>query len=61
MGKKEREKGKRGEREFAALAREHGFSAARGVQYSGRNNSPDVVIDELPGLWPEIKRTERLR
>ena len=30
-----RNKGKRGEREFAALLREHGFDARRGQQFAG--------------------------
>jgi Holliday junction resolvase len=34
MGKMSREKGKRGERLFAALMREHGFAAKRGQRAS---------------------------
>ena len=58
MGKLSREKGKRGEREFAALLRDYGIKARRGVQYHGGPNSPDVV-----GFKPfhiEVKRAERL-
>jgi hypothetical protein len=44
IGMDSRRKGKVGEREFAALLREHGFDARRGVQYSGGVDSPDVVI-----------------
>ena len=33
MSKMSREKGKRGEREFCELLREHGFDARRGQQY----------------------------
>lgn len=58
MGKASRDKGKRGEREVAALLREHGFEARRGVQYRGGADSPDVV--GLPGVHIEVKRTERL-
>lgn len=57
MGKASREKGKRGEREFAALCRKHGFSARRGQQYSGEGGE-DVV--GLPGVHVEVKRVERL-
>jgi Holliday junction resolvase len=51
-------KGKIGELELAAFLREHGFEEARrGVQYSGGNDSPDIV--GLPGFHIECKRTER--
>ena len=53
-----REKGKRGERQVAALFREYGFDAKRGQQYHGGPDSPDVV--GVPGLHIEVKRTERL-
>lgn len=53
-----REKGKTGEREFAALCREHGFeNARRGQQYSGLEGK-DVV--GLEGIHIEVKRVERL-
>ena len=59
MGKKSREKGKRGERELAAYLRKHGYaSARRGQQYNGADGSADVV--GLPGHHIECKRTERL-
>ena len=57
-----RDKGKRGEREWAAFLREH-FDckdARRGVQYSGGTDSPDVV-NGIPGTHAEVKRTERLQ
>lgn len=53
-------KGKVGEREFAALLREHGFDARRGVQFSGGADSPDVVSDALAWLHIEVKRTQAL-
>lgn len=54
-----KEKGKVGEREFAALCREHGFeNARRGQQYSGINGDADVV--GLEGIHIEVKRVERL-
>ncbi len=59
VGKMSRQKGKRGEREAAALLREHGFSEARrGVQYQGGHDSDDVI--GLPGWHVEVKRTETL-
>ena len=59
MGKTSREKGKRGEREFALYLRGHGYDARRGVQYQGGQESPDVI--GLPGVHIEVKRTEQLR
>lgn len=58
MGRKSREKGKRGEREFARILRSYGYTARRGQQYSGANGDADVV--GLPGIHIEVKRTERL-
>lgn len=59
MGKMSRDKGKRGERELAALLREYGYDAKRGVQYKGGTDSPDVT--GLPGIHIECKRVEALR
>lgn len=55
-----RNKGKVGEREFAAFLREHGFMARRGQQFAGGANSPDVVCDALAWLHIEVKRTQAL-
>ena len=55
-----RRKGKVGEREFAALLREHGFDARRGQQFAGGPQSPDVVSEALRWLHFEIKRTQAL-
>ena len=56
-----RDKGKVGEREFRDVLRSAGYSSARrGQQFSGSNESPDVVCEELPGIHWEIKRVERL-
>jgi hypothetical protein len=55
-----RNKGKRGEKEFAALLREHGFDARRGQQFSGSPDSPDVVCEALAWLHIEVKRTQAL-
>ena len=59
MGRMSREKGKRGEREVAALMRDHGFEARRGQQHRGGGDSPDV-IHNVPGLHVEVKFRERI-
>ena len=53
-----RQKGCRGEREWAAVCREHGYEARRGQQFCGANGDADVV--GLPGIHIEVKRVERL-
>jgi len=54
-----KQKGSRGEREFAALCREEGYSGAhRSQQFQGGVDSPDVK--GLPGVHIEVKRVERL-
>lgn len=53
-----KEKGKRGERELAAVLREYGFDCRRGQQYCGANGDADVI--GLPGIHIECKRVERL-
>ena len=58
MGKYEREKGKRGERELANLLKSYGFDCRRGQQYCGINGNADVV--GLPGIHIECKRVEKL-
>lgn len=55
-----KQKGARGEREFAQLLREHGFEARRGQQYCGANGDADVICDALPQYHFEVKRTETL-
>lgn len=60
MGRKSRDKGKRGEREAAdELARLFNVEARRGVQFAGGTDSPDVMHD-LHGVHVEVKRVERL-
>jgi len=60
MGKKSKDKGKRGELELAAELRKlFGIEARRGVQYQGGKDSPDVITD-IPNIHVEVKRTERL-
>ena len=55
-----RTKGKRGELEFSAFLRAHGFDARRGQQFSGSPDSPDVVSDALAWLHVEVKRVQNL-
>ena len=52
-----REKGARGEREFANLLKDHGFKTRRGQQYSGIEGE-DVV--GLPYCHVEVKRVQNL-
>lgn len=54
-----RQKGKRGELEFAELLRSYGHTARRGVQFKGGVDSPDVVCSTIPTVHFEVKRTER--
>ena len=59
-----RDKGKRGELEWAGVLQYHGYSdARRGAQYSAKTAdgtpSPDVHCPSLPVHW-EVKRTNRL-
>lgn len=58
MGKSQREKGKRGERELANLLKDYGYECRRGQQFCGADGSADVV--GLPGIHIECKRVERL-
>lgn len=59
MGKiNSKQKGGRGEREFASfLKEEFGIEARRGIQFQGSPDSPDVVTD-LKHIHFEVKRTE---
>ena len=60
MGLRSRNKGKRGEREAAAeVARVLGTSAARGRQFCGSPDSPDIVTG-LADVHFEVKRCEAL-
>ena len=58
MGKSQREKGKRGERELAGRLRDHGYDCRRGQQFCGASGDADVT--GLPGIHIECKRVERL-
>lgn len=53
-----RDKGKRGELELAHWLAERGHDARRGQQFSGGDDSPDVVCPSLAHIHIECKRTE---
>jgi len=59
MPKNGNRKGKDGERELAEYFRSRGYEARRGKQFSGGDDSPDVV-HSLPGVHVECKRVENL-
>ena len=52
-----RRKGKAGELEWAHYLTDKGHPARRGQQFSGGDESPDVICKSLPVHW-EVKRTE---
>lgn len=54
-----KDKGKRGEREWAKVCRAEGYDARRGQQFCGLEGDADVI--GLPGVHMEVKRTEALR
>ena len=56
MGKSQKEKGKRGEREVANILKAHGYDARRGQQFCGFTGEADVV--GLPGYHLEVKFQE---
>lgn len=59
MGRSQRERGKRGERDAAAaLSAALGISARRGVQYQGGEDSPDIATS-IAGVHWEVKFVER--
>jgi Holliday junction resolvase len=61
MGLRSRNKGKRGEREAAAeIRRLFRTDARRGRQFSGSDESPDIVTN-IEGVHFEVKRRETLR
>lgn len=61
MGLRSRNKGKAGEREAAAeIRRLFGVESRRGRQFSGSDESPDVVT-AIPNVHFEVKRAEAFR
>lgn len=61
MGKMQRDKGANFERKIANLFRELGFAARRGGLFQSQfaGNEPDVIVDDLPGLWVEAKKGKK--
>lgn len=59
-GRMSREKGKRGEREWAKVCRDHGYDCRRTSQYCGQSGDASDVVG-LYGVHQEVKRTESLR
>lgn len=54
-----RAKGCRGERELRDVLRAAGFTQARrGQQFAGGNESPDIIVPELPTIHWECKRVQ---
>lgn len=61
VGKWSRNKGARGEREAAErLHSLFGWRAKRAQQHSGTETTADVMVQDTPGLWFEVKRVQRL-
>ena len=55
-----RAKGAKGEREWAAFCRDHGYpDARRTAQYCGKTGDASDVVG-LPGIHQEVKRVEHL-
>ena len=56
-----RRKGKVGELEAAATLRDlFGWAARRRQQFSGKSGDDDLLVDQTPSLFWEVKRVERL-
>lgn len=53
-----RNKGKRGELEWARVCREHGYDCRRTAQYCGNTGEASDVVG-LPGIHIEVKRAEK--
>ena len=54
-----RNKGARGEREWAAFCRDEGYDCRRTAQYCGNTGEASDVVG-LPGIHIEVKRVEKL-
>ena len=59
MGKMSREKGKRFEREVAAMFKEYGYDASRSAQYCGKTGEAADVIG-VPFIHIEAKHQEKM-
>ena len=54
-----KQKGKRGELEWASFCRQQGYDCRRTSQYCGNTGDASDVVG-LPGIHQEVKRVERL-
>ena len=54
-----KQKGKRGELEWASFCRQQGYDCRRTAQYCGTTGDASDVVG-LPGIHQEVKRVERL-
>lgn len=54
-----KQKGKRGELELAHYLSDRGFPSRRGQQFSGGDESPDIIVESLPDIHFEVKRIEK--
>ena len=59
MGKMSRDKGRRGELQWAAFCSQQGYECRRTAQYCGKTGEASDVVG-LPGIHQEVKRVERL-
>jgi Holliday junction resolvase len=55
-----RAKGARGERQWRDQLRAEGYTAKRGQQFAGGQDSPDVICEELKELHQEVKFVQNL-
>jgi hypothetical protein len=61
MAVNSRRKGKTGELEAAHTLKElFGWAARRRQQFSGNAGDDDLMVDQTPGLFWEVKRVQRL-
>ena len=60
MGSLSRNKGKRAELQVVHALEAMGYKAHRSQQYCGANADSDVVCDDLPNVFIEVKHVERL-
>lgn len=56
-----RRKGKRVELMACEFLRSLGFTCRRGQQFAGGTDSPDVIVEELPGVHIEVKGDNSIR
>jgi hypothetical protein len=55
-------KGKEAELQFAGLLKSvYRLTARRGCQYKGDPDAPDIIVEEMPRTFWEVKRRENFR